>query len=106
MPGSFLPATDEIVLLRSIIDWGEPFEDGFAILSSFSIILAVFLLGLWAGSAAGASFARRVSDPRFALAVCQGLLAVFIAFAAYTIALPGVRFRGTGAARGDAAART
>jgi spermidine synthase len=54
---------------------------------TFSIILAVFLMGLWAGSAAGARLAARTADPKFALAVCQGLLAISIAFAAYTIAV-------------------
>src|SRR5262249_43474731 len=34
---------------------------------TFSIILAVFLLGLWAGSSAGSSLARRLASPRFAL---------------------------------------
>ena len=31
---------------------------------TFSIILAVFLTGLWAGSGAGSFLARRVRDPR------------------------------------------
>ncbi|MBZ5633168.1 MAG: SAM-dependent methyltransferase [Acidobacteriia bacterium] len=53
---------------------------------TFSIILAVFLLGLWAGSAAGASLARRVSQPRWALAACQILLAAAIAWTAFTLA--------------------
>jgi spermidine synthase len=53
---------------------------------AFSIILAVFLIGLWAGSAAGASIARRVSDPKLALAASQGLLALAIALGAVTIA--------------------
>jgi spermidine synthase len=53
---------------------------------TFSIILAVFLLGLWAGSAAGALLARRVADPRLALAGCQILAALAIAFTAYTLA--------------------
>ena len=42
---------------------------------TFSIILAVFLTGLWAGSGAGSFLARRVRDPRLALAGCQILLA-------------------------------
>src|SRR5262249_4334313 len=59
-----------------------------------SIILAVFLIGLWAGSAAGAAFARRgadaslargVSDPKLALAATQGLLALAIALGAVTM---------------------
>lgn len=53
---------------------------------TFSIILAVFLGGLWAGSAAGSFLARRVSDPRVALAACQILLAAAIAWTAFTVA--------------------
>ena len=53
---------------------------------TFSIILAVFLIGLWAGSWAGSSLARRVSDPRWALGTCQILLAAAIAWTAFTIA--------------------
>src|SRR5580692_6883521 len=53
---------------------------------TFSIILAVFLTGLWAGSGAGSFLARRVSDPRLALAGCQILLALAIAWTAFTLA--------------------
>jgi spermidine synthase len=53
---------------------------------TFSIILAVFLTGLWAGSGAGSFLARRVRDPRLALAGCQILLALAIAWTAYTLA--------------------
>lgn len=53
---------------------------------TFSIILAVFLAGLWAGSSAGSFLARRVSDARWALAVCQILLAASIAWTAFAIA--------------------
>ena len=53
---------------------------------TFSIILAVFLLGLWAGSWAGSSLARRVKQPRLALAGCQILLAAAIAATAYALA--------------------
>jgi spermidine synthase len=53
---------------------------------TFSIILAVFLLGLWAGSCAGSFMARRVAEPRWALAACQVLLAVAIAWTAFTLA--------------------
>ena len=53
---------------------------------TFSIILAIFLLGLWAGSGAGAYLARRVSQPRWALAACQILLAGAIAWTAFTLA--------------------
>jgi spermidine synthase len=53
---------------------------------TFSIILAVFLTGLWAGSGAGSFVARRVRDPRIALAGCQILLAAAIAWTAFTLA--------------------
>ncbi len=53
---------------------------------TFSIILAVFLVGLWAGSSIGSALARRVRDPRLALAVSQILLAVAIAGTAWTLA--------------------
>jgi spermidine synthase len=52
---------------------------------TFSIILAVFLAGLWGGSAAGASLARRTANPRLALAGCQILLAAAIAWTAWAI---------------------
>src|SRR6266446_5463258 len=53
---------------------------------TFSIILAVFLLGLWAGSSAGSSLARRLERPRVALAACQILLAMALAWTGYTMA--------------------
>ena len=53
---------------------------------TFSIILAVFLTGLWAGSGAGSWLARRVPQPRMALAVCQLLSAVCVLWTAYTLA--------------------
>ena len=53
---------------------------------TFSIILAVFLLGLWAGSSAGSSLSRRLKSPRVALAGCQILLAAALAWTAYTMA--------------------
>jgi spermidine synthase len=53
---------------------------------TFSIVLAVFLLGLWAGSSAGSFLARRLGEPRLALAVCQLLLAATIAWTAFTLA--------------------
>jgi spermidine synthase len=53
---------------------------------TFSIILAVFLFGLWAGSSAGSFLARRVRQPRMALAACQILLAAAIAWTAFTVA--------------------
>jgi len=53
---------------------------------TFSIILAVFLLGLWAGSSAGSSLARRLESPRLAMATCQILLAVALGWTGYTMA--------------------
>jgi spermidine synthase len=53
---------------------------------TFSIILAVFLLGLWGGSGAGSSLARRLHDRRAALAITQFLLAVALTWTAYTMA--------------------
>jgi spermidine synthase len=52
---------------------------------TFSIILAVFLVGLCAGSSAGSFIAARVRQPRLALAACQILLAVAIAWTAWTL---------------------
>jgi spermidine synthase len=52
---------------------------------TFSIILAVFLAGLWAGSSAGSSMARLTSNPRAALAGCQLMLAATLAWTAYAI---------------------
>ena len=52
---------------------------------TFSIILAVFLFGLWAGSTIGALLARRAENPRLVLASFQILLAVTIAWTGYTI---------------------
>ncbi len=54
---------------------------------TFSMILAVFLTGLGLGSAAAAWLARMVSSPRRALAWCQALLTVAIAWAAAVIFL-------------------
>src|SRR5207244_9613114 len=53
---------------------------------TFSIILAVFLLGLCAGSGAGSLLAKRPQDPRMLLAGCQVLLALSIAWTAYATA--------------------
>ena len=52
---------------------------------TFSIILAVFLVGLWAGSSWGSSLAKRLMRPRLALVICQAALAVAIAWTGYTI---------------------
>jgi len=53
---------------------------------TFSIILAIFLIGLFAGSSAGSFIARRVANPRVALALCQISLGLAIAWTAWTIA--------------------
>jgi spermidine synthase len=52
---------------------------------TFSIILAVFLLGLGLGSGLGSLLSRTVEDARRALGWCQLLLAVAIAWGAYGI---------------------
>jgi spermidine synthase len=53
---------------------------------TFSIILAVFLLGLWAGSGVGSFVARRIGRPGLALAACQILAAASIAWTAFHLA--------------------
>jgi spermidine synthase len=53
---------------------------------TFSIILAVFLFGLWAGSSAGSLLARNIKSPRQLLAGCQLLLALSIGWTAHTMA--------------------
>ncbi|HVT80171.1 MAG TPA: fused MFS/spermidine synthase [Phycisphaerae bacterium] len=57
---------------------------------TFSIILAVFLVGLGAGSSLGAMMARAGSSARHALGWCQALCALGIGWAAYSVtnALP------------------
>jgi spermidine synthase len=50
---------------------------------TFSLILAVFLVGLGIGSTVGSELARRVRSPRAVLGWCQLLLCVTIAWAAY-----------------------
>jgi spermidine synthase len=52
---------------------------------TFSIILAVFLLGLGIGSSIGSFLARTLSKPRIALAVCQLLLTGAIVWTAVMI---------------------
>jgi spermidine synthase len=54
---------------------------------TFSIILAVFLVGLGLGSAGGAALARSAGRPRLALAICQLLLGVAIAWSAHAISV-------------------
>ena len=53
---------------------------------TFSIILAVFLVGLGIGSSAGSLLARQLSKPRLALGCCQMLLAGGVAWTAYMLA--------------------
>ena len=53
---------------------------------TFSIILAVFLIGLWGGSAAGSYLVRRVESPKLAFAATQILLAVAVAWTTFTLA--------------------
>ncbi len=52
---------------------------------TFSIILAVFLMGLWIGSGAGSLLVRHIGQPRLALGGCQILLALSIAGTAYIV---------------------
>src|SRR5207247_5795209 len=53
---------------------------------TFSIILAVFLIGLGLGSSAGSLLARGAVRARVALGVCQLLLTAAIAWTAYMLA--------------------
>src|SRR6185503_19621375 len=53
---------------------------------TFSLILAVFLVGLGIGSSVGASVARNTARPRLALGWCQALLVGALAWAAWAIA--------------------
>jgi spermidine synthase len=53
---------------------------------TFSIILAVFLVGLGLGSGAGSLLARSGRNPRILLGVCQLLLAAAVAWAALMLA--------------------
>ncbi len=52
---------------------------------TFSIILAVFLVGLGLGSSVGSLIARTSARPRFAFGCCQWLLAGAIAWTAYIV---------------------
>jgi spermidine synthase len=53
---------------------------------TFSIILAVYLLGLGIGSSLGAAIARSSAQPRRDLGVCQALLVLAVAWAAFVLA--------------------
>jgi spermidine synthase len=52
---------------------------------TFSLILAVFLLGLGIGSSVGSSLAARLARPRLALGWCQLLLSAAMAWTAYML---------------------
>jgi spermidine synthase len=52
---------------------------------TFSLILAVFLLGLGIGSSIGSTIAGRIARPRLALAWCQLLLCAALAWTAYML---------------------
>src|SRR5437879_13448977 len=52
---------------------------------SFSLILAVFLIGLGIGSSLGSVLSRGLTRPRVALGVCQLLLCAAIAWTAYML---------------------
>src|SRR5207248_4660256 len=53
---------------------------------TFSIILAVFLVGLGLGSTVGSGLARGAVSPRLLLSGCQALLAAAVAWAAIVLA--------------------
>jgi spermidine synthase len=57
---------------------------------TFSLILAVFLVGLGIGSSLGSAMARNLTNPRIALGWCQLGLCVCLAWAAYatSVSLP------------------
>jgi spermidine synthase len=52
---------------------------------TFSIILAVFLIGLGIGSSGGSMWTRKLKRPRLALAACQLALAFAVAWTAYAV---------------------
>jgi len=52
---------------------------------TFSLILAVFLVGLGIGSSLGAAIGRGLARPRVALGLCQLLLCAAIAWTAYVL---------------------
>jgi spermidine synthase len=53
---------------------------------TFSIILAVFLIGLGLGSSVGSFVGREVRSPRLALGICQLLVSAAVAWTAYMLA--------------------
>jgi spermidine synthase len=52
---------------------------------TFSIILAVFLIGIGLGSSVASLWARSLARPRLALGICQLLLVAGVAWSAYAI---------------------
>jgi spermidine synthase len=52
---------------------------------TFSMILAVFLVGLGIGSSAGSALARAIEQPRTALGICQLMLCACIAWTSYMV---------------------
>jgi len=52
---------------------------------TFSIILAVFLIGLGIGSSGGSVWTRKLKRPRIALGACQLALAFAVAWTAYAV---------------------
>ncbi len=52
---------------------------------TFSLILAVFLLGLGIGSSIGSTLAGRIARPRLALGWCQMLICAALAWSAYML---------------------
>jgi spermidine synthase len=52
---------------------------------TFSIILAVFLIGLGIGSSGGSMWTRKLKRPRLALGACQLALAFAVAWTAYAV---------------------
>jgi len=52
---------------------------------TFSIILAVFLVGLGIGASVGSALSRSLASPRMAFGICQMLLAAAIAWTAYML---------------------
>ncbi|MEE4174138.1 MAG: fused MFS/spermidine synthase [Xanthomonadales bacterium] len=51
----------------------------------FALILAVFLVGLGIGTTIGSTLGRRLARPALALAACQALLGLAIAWAAFAV---------------------
>jgi spermidine synthase len=75
-----------MVALSSEVIWTRLLSLTFgATVYTFSLILAVFLVGLGIGSTVGASIARNTARPRVALGWCQMLVCAALAWAAYML---------------------